>query len=369
MSRNYVKTQNTWERIEYDDYQGMGYDTTYVSNKPNYNPIDKAQSVETLNLSNNIQGYTIGKEENINPENIDFNRISSSANLAANGIYTNIQSKYWGDNGNLSYKVINDQGVVAISENGTVLGYTTLSALKLDNDNTNNNVGTNHDIDELRKETQQQRKAESVNRASSANTAGIAGVSAGISGIASSAASQGQVSTGSGQESNRESKINGASAAATSFNKASNDHNTDSIRNEVREQKQQASMESETLASSSDFSFRHEQSNILAAKAKNMGFTDEQIKVAVGISRWETGNYEHLAGGYNYGGVTGVGDAGHTGQYANYSSADVGMDAYLSNLKRNYFDQGLQTPEEISRKYLGYNDNGSWTNGVKGCMS
>ena len=119
---------------------------------------------------------------------------------------------------------------------------------------------------------------------------------------------------------------------------------------------------------SSDFNFRHNESNILAAKAKNMGFTDDQIKIAIGISRWETGNYKHLAGGYNYGGVTGVGDAGHYNQYANYSTPDVGMNAYLKNLKNNYFDKGLNSVETIARKYLGYDDTASWINGVKGCM-
>ena len=125
-------------------------------------------------------------------------------------------------------------------------------------------------------------------------------------------------------------------------------------------------------AQPSDFSFKHEDSNILAAKARNMGFTDDQIRVAIGISRWETGNYQHLAGGYNYGGVSGSGDAGsatYDGHvYAQYSSKDAGMDAFLINLKTNYYDQGLTTPEAMSRKYLGYEDNGSWTNGVKGCM-
>ena len=125
--------------------------------------------------------------------------------------------------------------------------------------------------------------------------------------------------------------------------------------------------------STTGFNFKHESSNILAAKAQAMGFTDEQIKIAVGISRWETGNYDHLCGGYNYGGVTGSGDAGSVvlkgRTYAIYTSMDAGMDAYLSNLKRNYFDQGLNSPESISSKYLGYQDDGSWTNGVKGCMN
>ena len=116
------------------------------------------------------------------------------------------------------------------------------------------------------------------------------------------------------------------------------------------------------------FNFKHSDSNILAAKAKNMGFTDDQILIAIGISRWETGNYEHLAGGFNYGGVTGKGDAGSFGQYAKYSTKDIGMNAYLDNLKRNYFDMGYTSVDGMARKYLGYDNTAPWIKGVKGCM-
>lgn len=115
--------------------------------------------------------------------------------------------------------------------------------------------------------------------------------------------------------------------------------------------------------------FKHEQSNTLANMARGMGFTEEQVKLAVGISRWETGNYQYLAGGNNYGGVTGTGDAGSHNQYANYSTPEIGMRAYLENLKRNYIDLGLTTPEACAKKYLGYVDeSGNWVNGVYGCM-
>ncbi|MBR6113280.1 MAG: hypothetical protein IKP79_02080 [Bacilli bacterium] len=122
-----------------------------------------------------------------------------------------------------------------------------------------------------------------------------------------------------------------------------------------------------------DFDFKHEQSNILAAKARNMGFTDDQIKMAIGVSRWETGNYEHLAYGYNYGGVTGKGDLGNEGGYAKFSTQDKGMDAFLQNLKKNYFDQGMNEIDgKFARKYVGdYSSDhlSSWVKGVKGCMS
>ena len=118
-----------------------------------------------------------------------------------------------------------------------------------------------------------------------------------------------------------------------------------------------------------DFNYSLEDSNILAAKAKNMGFTDDQVAIAIGISRHETGNYKHLAYGYNYGGVTGSGDLGSQGGYAKYSSKDVGMDAYLTNLKENYFDQGYNTVESMARKYLGYDDTSNWIDKVYKSMN
>ena len=132
-----------------------------------------------------------------------------------------------------------------------------------------------------------------------------------------------------------------------------------------------AELEQAKLAKKEDFNFRHDQSNIIAAKARNMGFTDEQITLAVAISRWETGNYGHLAGGHNYGGVTGMGDAGQsvfvtngvTRKFAKYSSDDVGMDAFLNNLKKNYFDIGLDNLVTIGNKYDPGNP--SWPGKVK----
>ena len=123
-------------------------------------------------------------------------------------------------------------------------------------------------------------------------------------------------------------------------------------------------------AQPSDFNFKFADSNTIAAMAKNMGFTDDQVKLAVGISRFETGNYEKLCGGYNYGGLKCQGDVGISSDgYALYSSPEVGMTAFLKNLKKNYLDLGLTTPETIYRKYLGYDDGGFWASQVYGCMS
>lgn len=121
------------------------------------------------------------------------------------------------------------------------------------------------------------------------------------------------------------------------------------------------------MLNQSEFNYRYDESNKIAQMAKEMGMTQEQIDIAVGISRWETGNYKHLAYGYNYGGVTGNGDLGSEGGYAKYSSPEVGMHGFLDNLQRNYFDQGLNTTESIARKYLGYADTAGWIKGVNGC--
>ena len=118
--------------------------------------------------------------------------------------------------------------------------------------------------------------------------------------------------------------------------------------------------------------FRHEDSNILAKRAVELGIPVELLPIVIGISRWETGNYQYLCGGYNYGGVTGDGSAGHYHSerdnlnYAKYLTKEEGMDAYLLNLKKNYFDQGLVTVEDICAKYVG-NYSESWVKGVKGC--
>jgi len=120
-------------------------------------------------------------------------------------------------------------------------------------------------------------------------------------------------------------------------------------------------------ASNNEKNYKYDDSNEIAKYAREMGMNSDQIDIAVGISRWETGNYKHLAHGFNYGGVTGNGDLGSEGGYAKYSSKEIGMKSYLDNLKRNYFDQGLNTTEDIARKYLGYSDTSSWIKGVNGC--
>ena len=89
-------------------------------------------------------------------------------------------------------------------------------------------------------------------------------------------------------------------------------------------------------------------------------------RIAVAISRWETGNFTsnlyHTKN--NVGGL-------YCNGFLSYNSLDEGIEAFVSNLKRNYFDMGLDTLEEIQKKYCpigAANDpnnlNQHWLNGV-----
>lgn len=104
----------------------------------------------------------------------------------------------------------------------------------------------------------------------------------------------------------------------------------------------------ERLATSSDFSFKFDESNEIAAAARNRGFTDDQIKMAVAISRQETGNYTSSAflNKNNYGGMM-------TKNYEpmDFATKEEGLDKFLTMLQDKYFGQGLNTLEEIGSKY------------------
>ena len=89
-------------------------------------------------------------------------------------------------------------------------------------------------------------------------------------------------------------------------------------------------------------------------------------RMAVAISRWETGNFTSniYKNKNNVGGLYCKG-------FLSYKTLDEGVEAFVSNLKRNYFDMGLDTLEEIQKKYCpvgAKNDpnnlNQYWLNGV-----
>lgn len=107
----------------------------------------------------------------------------------------------------------------------------------------------------------------------------------------------------------------------------------------------------------------HETSCKIQNKAIEYGI---DWRMAVAISRWETGNYTSSL----YKNKNNVGGLYCRG-FLEYKSLDDGIDAFVSNLKRNYFDMGLDTLEEIQKKYCPIgadNDptglNKNWLNGV-----
>ncbi len=79
--------------------------------------------------------------------------------------------------------------------------------------------------------------------------------------------------------------------------------------------------------------------------------------VATGIIMVETGckwNCSYLTKNCNnVGGMKGSG----CGSYAAFSDLDVGLDAFIRNLARNYYAYGLNTPELMNRKYA---ENPNW---------
>lgn len=98
--------------------------------------------------------------------------------------------------------------------------------------------------------------------------------------------------------------------------------------------------------------------------------------MAVAISKHETGNYTS----YAYESLNNVGGMmywnGTKSALKSFNSLEEGIDAYVSNLKRNYFDMGLDTIEEIQKKYAPIgadNDpnglNNYWVSGVSKYLS
>ena len=90
-------------------------------------------------------------------------------------------------------------------------------------------------------------------------------------------------------------------------------------------------------------------------------------KIAVSISKWETGHFTSTL----YKNKNNVGGLYCNGGFITYNTLDEGVDAFISNLKRNYFDMGLDTLEKIQPKYCpigAVNDpnglNKNWLGGV-----
>lgn len=85
----------------------------------------------------------------------------------------------------------------------------------------------------------------------------------------------------------------------------------------------------------------------IVENAKKIGLNKEQILISIAISKWETGNYTSSA----FKNKNNVGGMMCSSGLISYNSLDDGINAFLKNLKNNYFDIGLDTLEKIQPKY------------------
>lgn len=105
-------------------------------------------------------------------------------------------------------------------------------------------------------------------------------------------------------------------------------------------------------------------------------------KLSIAIARHECGydDGKYLSNAYkeknNVGGMMYYDSSTKTSRLMKFETIDSGIEAYVSNLKRNYFDLGLDTIAEIQPKYapIGasndpYGLNNSWQIGVKAYLS
>ena len=103
-------------------------------------------------------------------------------------------------------------------------------------------------------------------------------------------------------------------------------------------------------------------------KAREIGLNEEHSKIVVAIAKWETGNYTSNA----FKNKNNVGGMMCSGELIKYNSLDEGINAFVKNLKNNYFDIGLDTIDKIQPKYCPvgaendpYGLNKYWLDGVK----
>ena len=108
---------------------------------------------------------------------------------------------------------------------------------------------------------------------------------------------------------------------------------------------------------------------VIYDEAIEQGLSKKEAMIAIAISKHETGNYtskiflnkNNIGGLYN----------GSTKSFYSYNSVDEGVEAYIQNLKKGYFDKGLNTIEKIQKKYAPINAdndptglNNEWVSGV-----
>lgn len=81
-------------------------------------------------------------------------------------------------------------------------------------------------------------------------------------------------------------------------------------------------------------------------EAISQGLTDSQSKIALAISKWETGNWtSSLYQSNNFGGLY------VNGHFKSYSTQDEGIRDYIRVLRVGYFSKGKDTLEKIQVNY------------------
>lgn len=104
-------------------------------------------------------------------------------------------------------------------------------------------------------------------------------------------------------------------------------------------------------------------------EAIKQGLNEEQSKIAVAITKHETGSYTSslFKNSNNIGGLYNS----SAKKFFSYRSVEDGISAYVRNLKAGYFDKGLDTIEKIQKKYAPVNAandptglNYNWVSGV-----
>lgn len=128
--------------------------------------------------------------------------------------------------------------------------------------------------------------------------------------------------------------------------------------------------------------------DFIYTKAMEAGLTDKEAKMAITISRWETGNYSKEAQGssaYNYilpsdNNICGA--KGGSGKWANlsrdqngfniYETIDQSAEHFMDFLQGGYFNQGLDTFAKMQPKYCPIDDpsdtkgvNSQWLGGCR----
>lgn len=95
--------------------------------------------------------------------------------------------------------------------------------------------------------------------------------------------------------------------------------------------------------------FEYQQEKDIYTKALEIGATHEQALVMISISRHETGHWtsDAFLNKNNFGGIM----CNNATQIKKFNSYDEGLEAFVTLLKYNYFDNGYNTIEKIGARY------------------